>query len=302
MPDLRLATTSWIVPLLVLVLAACTSEPAAPPSGPRYVTTIPPFAMILEPIVEGRGTVVPLLEPGTSPHTHDPRPSDLRAVEGSAAVISGAEPLDAWAADLPAARHLVLLDLLPVPARRSMSGGRVSPASGVPVDPHFWSDPLTVRQLLPPLVDSLCAVDARGCTTYRANADTLAMQLGALAGRLRVMLEPVRDVPVLLAQPFFRYFLYEYGPRLVGVIEPQPAKEPSPRRLQDLATQARSDSVRAIFTQHQLPPRSAEVVAEAAGVPLHSLDPLGGIEGRTTYEALMLYNARQIVKALRRTP
>jgi ABC-type Zn uptake system ZnuABC Zn-binding protein ZnuA len=299
MPNTRLATASWMAPLLALVLTACTSEPAATPeSGPRFVTTIPPFAMILEPIVGDQGTVVRLLEPGASPHTHDPRPSDLRAVDGSAAVLYGAEHLDAWAADLPASRHLALVDLLPAPARRSMANGHGG--SGHAVDPHFWTDPLAVRQLLPPLVDSLCAAAPSGCTTYRANADTFATQLGMLAGRLRVMMEPVRDVTVMLAQPFFRYFLHAYGPHLAGVIEPQPGKEPSPRRIQTLTKQIRADSVQAIFTQHQLPPRSAEVVAEAAGVPIHTLDPLGGADGRTSYEALILYNARQIAKALRR--
>jgi ABC-type Zn uptake system ZnuABC Zn-binding protein ZnuA len=299
--------------LVVLGATACASETetatetateaateAATETVPRFVTTIPPLAMILRPVVDGRGTVLRLLEPGASPHTYDPRPSDLRAVEGSAAVFYGAATLDAWATELPAERRVALLPLLPASARRSMPGGHGAAASEATADPHFWTDPLTVQQVLPPLVDTLCALDATGCSTYRANADTFATRLSRLAGRLRLLLKPVREVPVMLAQPFFRYFLFEYGPRLVDIIEPQPAKEPSPRRIRALTERARADSVRALFTQHQLPPRSAEVVGEAAGVPLYTLDPLGGVEGRTTYETLLLYNARQIVKALHR--
>ena len=307
-PSFGTSLRAALVLLLVLGATACTSETETSETEtttgetPRFVTTIPPLAMILRPVVEGRGTVVRLLKPGASPHTYDPRPSDLRAVEGSAAVFYGAASLDAWATELPADRRMALLAALPPSARRAMPGGPdghgASASEPTAADPHFWTDPLTVQQVLPPLVDTLCAIDATGCSTYRANADTFAAQLGRLAGRLRLLLKPVRDAPVMLAQPFFRYFLLEYGPRLVDIIELQPAKEPSPRRIQALVGRARADSVQAIFTQNQLPPRSAEAVGEAADVPLHALDPLGGVEGRATYETLMLYNARHIVDAL----
>jgi zinc transport system substrate-binding protein len=84
----------------------------------------------------------------------------------------------------------------------------------------------------------------------------------------------------------------------VGIVEPQPAKGPSPRQIQALVERVRTDSVRVLFTQRQLPPRSAEVLAESAGLSIHTLDPLGGVEGRTTYETLILYNVRQIRAAL----
>jgi ABC-type Zn uptake system ZnuABC Zn-binding protein ZnuA len=290
--------------------------------------------MIVEPVVEGRGTVVTLLDPGDSPHTHDPRPSDLRAVQGSRALLFGAPMLDGWAADLPSDRRWALLDVVPATYRRAFgedglhastasdgdandeeahSGkthdgdahdrdahdgdahGEHGPGS---VDPHFWTDPLAVKALLPALVDSLCAADAEGCPVYRANADSFATDLEALDARLETMLRPVRHEPVMLAQPFFHYFAARYGPAVVAVVEPQPAKEPSPRQIQRLVRRAEADRVQAVFTQHQLPPRAAEVVAESASLPIHTLDPLGGTPGRRDYDALLLHNASVILSAL----
>ena len=43
----------------------------------------------------------------------------------------------------------------------------------------------------------------------------------------------------------------------------------------------------------------AEVVAEAAGLPLFELDPNGGTQGRMTYSELVLFNARTLAGALR---
>lgn len=282
--------------------------------------------MILRPVVGTRGQVRTLLAPGDSPHTYDLRPSDLRTVGRSAAVFYGAPHLDAWAADLPDARTVPLLDLVPPAARLAFdSASAAAPGAlslhargsepgsehtgsehtgsehtqgGSRVDPHFWTSPAAVRALLPALADTLCAVDAAGCGTYRANADSFATALGALDAQLDSMLRPVRDTPILLAQPFFRYFLHRYGPSLAGVVAPSPARSPSPRDLHTLTQDAQARGVEAIFTQASLPPQAAQAVGEAAGIPLHTLDPLGGTPSRATYDALLEWNAQRIVDAL----
>jgi zinc transport system substrate-binding protein len=246
--------------------------------------------MILEPLVAGRGTVHTLLAPGQSPHTYDPSPSDLRAVRQSTAIIYGASHLDGWAAEFDTDARVALLDVLPTAARLRFENGTV--------DPHFWTSPQAVAGLVSPLADTLCALDRVGCDTYRANADSLLVDLSALDARLGTMMAPVREVPVVLAQPFFRYFLADYGPRLVGVVEPRPGQEPTPRQIQATAERVRSTGARALLTQTALSPRAAQAVSEATSVPLIPLDPLGGTPERNTYERLLLDNARRLRSAL----
>jgi zinc transport system substrate-binding protein len=188
----------------------------------------------------------------------------------------------------------VLVDLLPPSARHAFDDGTV--------DPHFWSDPQAVMSLLPVLADTLCAIDAHGCSTFQANADSLSTALATLDTRLQSMMQPVRDTPVLLAQPFFRYFLHRYGPRLVGLVEPSPGAEPTPRQLQALVQTAETTGARFILTQRSLSARGAQAVAESAAMPLVSLDPLGGTRGRETYPELLLDNARILRDSLVRSP
>ena len=286
--------------LLLLLVAACGGEePRSTEGRPHFVTTIPPFEMILRPVVEGRGTTERLLAPGASPHTYDPAPSDLRATTRATALVYGAAALDGWAADLPASRRVALLDLLPADGRLPVDD---SDTEGAAVDPHFWTDPQAVRQLLPVLADTLCAMDAPGCPTYRANADTFAAELAALDARLRSLVAPVRETPVFLARPFFRYFLRRYGPRLVGVVEPRPGTEPTPRQLHRLVRRARASGARAVLTQQALSGRAARAVAEPLALPLVPLDPLGGTAGRSTYADLLLANARILRDSLAAAP
>ena len=280
--------------VLILMPACGGGAPEADAGQPRFVTTIPPFEMILERLVDGRGTVDRLLEPGASPHTYDPTPSDLRATTTATALVYGAEALDGWAANLPSSRRLELVSMVPVSGRLLFEDGHGHGS----VDPHFWTDPLTVKQLVPVLADTLCAVDPSGCSTYRANADSFTTALATLDTQIRGLTTSVQEVPVLLAQPFFRYFLHQYGPRLVGVIEPSPGAEATPRQLRRLVDRAHATGAHAILTQRSLPDRAARAVSGAAGIPVVALDPLGGTEGRRTYEDLLRFNARTLNTAL----
>lgn len=286
--------------LMGIGLVGCGSEPSASSADrPQFVTTIPPFAAILSPVLGDRASGMTLLSAGDSPHTYEPRPSDAQRVGEATALVYGAPHLDGWAADLPAPRRIALLDLVPVGYRRTApSDARTEGGGDTATDPHFWTDPLAVRALLPALADTLCALDAGGCAAYRTHADSVAATLVELDATLRAQLDPVRDMPVMLAQPFFQYFMHRYGPEVVDIVEPQPAHEPSPRAIQSLIERARRTGVRAIFTQQQLPPRAAEAVAEGANVPLVTLDPLGGTSERLSYQDLLLYNAGVIRDAL----
>lgn len=271
-----------------------SSEPSSEP--PAFVTTIYPFRLILEPVLAGRAEVDHLLPAGASPHTHDLRPSEVQSAGASTALLYGAETLDGWAADLEAPAHVALLGLLPEASRLRMPGQ--DGEAGGSVDPHFWTDPMAVRSLLPALADTLCALDAAGCGGYQVEADSFAWGLDALDTELRQLLAPLEGSKVMLGQPFFRYFLHRYGIDLVRVLEPVPGKEATPRRIQRLADLAREQGVAAIFVQPQLPARAARAVAEAAEIPVVELDPLGRAGEHRSYADLLRSNARIIREAL----
>ncbi|MBC7185720.1 MAG: zinc ABC transporter substrate-binding protein [Calditrichaeota bacterium] len=268
-----------------------------------YVTTIQPFRFILQEVVGERAQVRALLPPGASPHTHHLRPSDIRAAQEATALFSGGHGLDDWADELPCPHKFTLLDLVPKDSLLQLgTPGNTKPAphahSHQGVDPHFWTDPLLVRAMLPALVDSLCKVDAAGCVVYRRNAAIFARQLDSLTTAIAAELRKARGSRVILAHPFFNYFLRRFGIEVVGTVEFAAGSEPSARDLQRLTLAVRTAGAKAIFTHPQLPDRPARVVAEAAGIPIFQLDPLGGVEGRTSYAQLLWYNARILAQVL----
>jgi zinc transport system substrate-binding protein len=280
------------MPRALFLVVLMVSPPAL--AAPRLVATIHPLVTILRPVIGPGGEVARLVPPGASPHTFEPRPSDVRAVEGAAALIVVSPDLDGWAWWLPAARRLEASAWVP-PAMRlpQLEAGGTSA-----VDPHFWTDPLTVAAALSGLVAHLCEIDAGGCASYGVRAARFSGRLARLQRKLERLLAPVRGRSVLLFHPSFQYMLRRYGLLLAGVIEPFPGKEPPPRYLADIVGRLRTSDA-AIFSEPQLPSRPAEVVAEAAGRPVGVLDPNGGVAGRETYAELMVFNARALRAALR---
>lgn len=313
-----IAASIW----LVCIVGGCSSEPdadksdAAPDADaqPHYVVTLPVLATIVDPLVEGRATTRTVLNAGDSPHTFDPRPSTVRAARQSQALFYGADLLDGWAAQMDAPRAYALLDLVPkehvhtFPDEDDPGDGRDATPHGDEAserhphrtgttDPHFWLDPVAVRALVPPLADTLCTVDPRGCNTYRTNADALTDSLQVLHEEMNSTLAPVRNRAFMASQPFLHYLVRRYGLSQTAVVEQSPAQESSARRIQQLIAQARTEDVQAMVRQRQLPANAAQAVAEGAALPVVSLDPLGG-DRFDTYMALMRHNATTLHNAL----
>ena len=305
---MRTHLSFFVAALLLCAVSACGDSSrrqggSGASAEPTYVTTSYSFRAILEPVVGDGGSVVHLLPPGVSAHTYDPRPSDVRVASSARAIFYGAPELDQWAARLGGARGIALIDLLPdslllelpgagVRAGGGDAGGNHAHGSGR--DPHFWMDPLRVAALLPALVDTLCECDRPSCAAYRSNADASSRRLHALHDSVQAVIEPLRGQALLLSHPFIQYFADRYGIGVAGVIEEMPGAEPTARDMQRLIRSARESGAAAIVTLPQLPDRAARIVSEAAGIPVVELDPNGGVEGRKTYEELILYNAHAL--------
>lgn len=169
------------------------------------------------------------------------------------------------------------------------------------VNPHIWTDPVLMARAVPILVDALSEANPENADTYAANGEALVADLQALHAELAQTLAPVGDAPFVPFHDAWPYFVRRYGLNQVAVIEPAPGREPSPSYIADVLEQIEATGATAIFNDVQLPARPAEVVAEAAGVALYTLDPEGGgTSDDETYGEFMRANAATIAEALAR--
>ncbi|MCX6646310.1 MAG: metal ABC transporter substrate-binding protein [bacterium] len=287
--------------LISLVIPGCPKK-IPETVGIKCVTTILPLAMIIREIVGDRGTVTSLLQPGSSPHTYEPKPSDVITVESSDCFFYVSQNLDGWATSFTNENMVGVLEMVPEELRRSFEeqphqdeGGHDDDHHGL--DPHFWTDPLTVKAVIPKLAEKLAEIDPSGKDVYMENSRRFSEELDNLNNEVAGMLEPFRGESVILMHPSFGYFLNRYGLSLAGSVELVPGSEPSPAYLAGLLQIINERNIKAIFNEPQLPRSAADMLSEETGLPIFTLDPNGGVEGRDNYRDLTLYNTNVFVTA-----
>lgn len=272
----------------VVIVASCWMllASAALAAAPRLVVSIPPYEDLVRRVAGPEASVTVLLPPGASPHTFEPSPSQMRTLrEADLVILNGG--VDDWVRDL--------VDAAGGEARTFVA---METAGGEDVDPHVWLDPLRMVPVMEALAADLAELDPDGAEGYRARGEEVGQALRALHERLASILEPVAGAAFVPFHDAWSHFADRYGLDLVMEIEPFPGREPSPRRLAQAVAAIRDSGARAIFNEAQLPDRPARVLADEARVEVFTLDPLGGVEGRRSYEALMRHNARVVARAL----
>ncbi|MDH4321303.1 MAG: metal ABC transporter substrate-binding protein [Desulfobulbaceae bacterium] len=305
-----------LLPLLLFFVVFILTVPVASAGDTprRYVASIHPLAAILREITLGRAEVSRLLPPGGSPHTFEPKPSDLKGIASAQAFFYGGPGLDGeWVQKLPIVLKVSMLKLVPEAERLMMTDGHEHPPvagdadeneqhqAGF-VDPHFWTDPLTVKAMVPQLVAELCNIDPAGKPIYVANGERFKQRLDQLDRELRVILKPLAGEPLLLFHPSFNYLIHRYNLQSAGVVVEAPGREPSPKFLMELVKRIKEEKIKALFTEPQLAKRPAQVLAEAAGIPVYELDPIGGVPGRESYPGLLLHIGVTLTKAIISAP
>jgi ABC-type Zn uptake system ZnuABC Zn-binding protein ZnuA len=298
--------------LLATAFAILLALPAntVKPTGMTYVATIQPVAAILQEIVRGRAEVLRLLPPNASPHTYEFTPADAAKAQNAFALVYVGENLDqVWAEKLGAKNKIKLLDLVPNEYRlpnADIEEGEPTPVN-VPqgarlpnemTDAHFWTDPLTVRAVVPGLVNELCRLDKEGEAIYRANAEKFMALLDSLHRQALDILSPVAGKPVFLFHPSFQYLIKRYGLMMEQAVEPSPGKNPTGNDIVNIIEAIHKTGAKAIFTEPQLPKMYAQAIARDAGVKIYELDPEGIGGGRGTYSDFLLYNVNVLREAL----
>jgi ABC-type Zn uptake system ZnuABC Zn-binding protein ZnuA len=272
------------LPLLLAAPAAATKLAA--------VATITPLGFLLEELGGERVAVHVLVPPGATPHAFEPRPSDQARVAEAQLFVAAGAGIDDWVARLAQAEG---------PARLVLRDA----ALGETGDPHFWLDPILVRdRVLPRLEAALGAADPEGRMHYAERRRAFAHALTALDAEIRGALAGLPRRPLVPTHPAWGAFAARYGIPLLDAVQHVAAEEPTPRTLARLADAARAGGAAAVLVEPQLPPAAAAALAEALGVPAVMADTLGDprVPERGSYAALLRFDAAAFRRALQAEP
>ncbi len=174
------------------------------------------------------------------------------------------------------------------------------------LDPHFWFDPLRVKQAVNSIAAQLSTADPAGQTFFRNNAAAYNRELDELDSWIS---EQVSALPegrrvLVTSHDSFQYFAQRYGFEVAGAIFPVTTDaEPTAQDLAMLIETIEHEGVPAVFTERSHSERLAQRVAEETGTELISGLYTGSLgddrSEAATYLDLMRHNTATIVEALR---
>ncbi|HQJ45612.1 MAG TPA: metal ABC transporter substrate-binding protein [Ignavibacteriaceae bacterium] len=265
-----------------------------------------PFKAIIQELTGDRFSVKAILPAGADPHTYEMLPSDFQSIQNSKAFFYGTETLDGWAAKINVENKIELLSLVPenylinikIPHFHSDEQSDTD-MENMGVDPHFWTDPNVVRAMIPNLLKELIKLDPANEATLNLNAEKFSEKLTKLDEKIKNETESLKFRNVFTAHPFYSYFFERYDFKVAGSLEIAPGSQPTPKNIKNLIDLVKQENVKTIFTNRQQSDKPAKVLAESSGINEYELDPIGGIEGRMSYEDIILYNLKIIKSALK---
>jgi len=279
--------------ICLLVVASCAP---AKPAAPTLVASTSLIADLASHVAGDRAVVRSLVPPGVPVEDFVPTPRDAVAIASATIIVLNGGGLDRWAVRLLAdasagARVITLSDGLP-------------PAAGGAENPHYFLDVRYAMKYVERIRDALTDADPGGRAGYESRTSAYLDQLRTLDQEIRAAVATIpRERRVLVtSHDAFPFFAAAYGFSLVGFVQGESGKEPSPTEFAGLVEKVRAARVPAIFAERALSTRLATTLAQEAGIAVVVTDLVTDSLGSPpvdSYVALMRFDVSRIVEALR---
>jgi zinc/manganese transport system substrate-binding protein len=255
----------------------------------------------------GRVEVFDLLGDG-DPHRFEPRPQDIRRLQGSRLVLAagkGMEPYLGRLRDTLGAGVVIVEVGRTIP---SLTVGKDAVYTCCPqhaaggLDPHWWHGIENMRRAARVVADALAALDPAGRDTYLANAAAYGTRLAGLKTWARSQLArvPRAQRKLVTAHNAFAYFAREFGFEVIAVAGLTREQNNAPQELARSIGTVRRLKIKALFPERNANPKALEAIGRETGAALAA--PLiadgAGQGAEAGFEGMIRHNVAAIVAAL----
>jgi zinc/manganese transport system substrate-binding protein len=263
------------------------------------------LAPVVRQLVGNAADVTVLMPNGADPHQWSPSGRDIEAIAHADLVIANGLGLEANLQDplrqahdngvriFSATDHVTVRRVREGEASDSEDPDQVAGAS----DPHLWTDPITMKQWIDPLVDALRSIGVDADASGRE----VSAQLGTLDTEVATILQsvPAARRKLVTGHESLGYLAARYHYKLVGAAVSSLSSQAgaSAGRMAALRRKIEAENVPAVFTELGSPRPMLQAIADDAHVTVVPLSthllPADG-----TYRTFMIDLATTIAGGL----
>jgi zinc transport system substrate-binding protein len=256
-----------------------------------------------------------LLPPGVEPHSFEPRPADMAALNNADIFIYTNRYMEPWVEGLlkgtDRGRLLIVdagrgTDFLEQEGAGSGHEERKTyghePEHGP--DPHIWLDFGNAKKMVGTIGEAFISRDPAHRDIYMKNAEAYRTRLDMLDRKYREALSGCRKKTMVDGGHYtFGYLAARYGLKYQAAYGLSPEAEPTARDLARISTVLRQEGLTHLFHEELLSPRIAETIAHETGASLLRLHGAHNVsreelKAGTTFIDLMEKNLEQLLTGL----
>lgn len=254
-------------------------------SNMNAVVSILPQQTFVKAIGGDKVNVSLMVQPGNSPHTYEPKPSQM--IEITKADLYFAIDVEFEHIWLPKLKNLnpkmQIIDLADNITKMQMKQACEEEADDEHghhdghehegADPHIWTAPANVKIIAQNIYTALIKNDPDNTEYYKKNFDIFLASIDETDRQVSLILSSLTNTRrFMVFHPSWGYFAKAYNLEQIAVeVE---GKEPKPKALIRLLKEAKEKKVNAIFTQPEFSDSVSQIISKELQIPVVKVSPL----------------------------
>jgi zinc transport system substrate-binding protein len=278
-----------LVPLVLTALLCpdCSRQTKPIQAGALTIfVSILPQKYFVEKICGEYATVRALIPPGASPHTFEPKPSQMTELAHARLFLSiGVEMEQLWLPKIGALYPKLRIVATDSGIAKSFMEDKTEDHHAhndhenefrhdqEGYDPHIWLSPLLVKEQARTIAHVVGAIDTVHRAFYLQRLAAFETEIDSLRAQIAVKLTKCDKRRSFMAfHPSWGYFAHEFS--LTQIAIESEGKEPGIKEIGAIADLARQVGITTVFVQPQFSKRTAQRLARHLGGRVVEADPM----------------------------
>ncbi|SFZ98551.1 Zinc ABC transporter, periplasmic-binding protein ZnuA [hydrothermal vent metagenome] len=249
----------------------------------NVVVSILPEQTFVKKIGGDKVNVSLMVLPGNSPHTYEPKPSQMKNIAKASLYFAiGVEFENIWLEKFKNLnRNMIVIDLTKDIEKINMASHHHEHDSHKEEahhehsskDPHIWTSPKNVKVIAKNIYLSLAENDPENGLYYKANYENFIEEINILDSKIKNILSKKKsNSKFMVFHPSWGYFARDYNLKQLAIeLE---GKTPKPKELIMLIKEAKEENISAIFTQPEFSDEVSKVMANELKIEVIKVSPL----------------------------
>ena len=270
--------------ILFLFIAAFTILNA---SKQELTVSISPQKYFVQKIVKDKFDINVMVKPGASPHTYEPKSSQMKSLSNSKIYFyTGVSFENAWLDKFKlSAKNTIFVDTAVGIEKLAMEAHSHEGEEhnehkdeakhdheNEALDPPIWLDPILVKIQAKNIYDAIVKIDSQNSDFYKTNYEEFLKELDLIHNEIETILKPYENRAFMVFHPSWGYFAKRYNLEQISVeVE---GKEPKPNELVELIKDAKIHDIKIVFVSPQFSQKTAKTISSSINAKVVSIDAL----------------------------